>query len=528
MIRRLAQLSLVLVLVFFTSIVWSATYYVDWENGNDANDGLTKSTPWKRAPGMQGCSDNCATYESAHNSRDTTGAGNRFILKGGVTWPNSVLAWDWNHGGGTGWGEGERLYFGVDATWFAGSSWSRPIIDAQSLPVTPDPVTGSSAMVRFYKGTNGYFVVDNMEFKGLRQIDNGLNGTTMLNMQTTKFEVKNCYFHGWSHGGEATKEQVVILYSNLTTTIDLESSIHHNVWDGSDTTGDMAKAYKGSAGHFYNNYVKGMYNGLIALTTYVWGNTFIDIGETFDPTGHGNVVESPGSQLIIYNNYISGSDGGATVYHTCVDGLVDYNFNNVIISDWNQANQIGSTGLTTGVGSGIYVFNNTIQSPEGSSARAIAGPLKVGTAKLPFMAVYNNHLIADNPTASFGTQVAEGGQTEANNIGMKNLQATNAGYIASGAYPFSPTSGGVTSSAGVDLRHIAAGIPSTAISGAASAALNDTSCGVQYDQARHRVIGSNRTPVVRGTAWDVGAYQSAVSQPTPLQLIPPQNLKIMN
>src|SRR3989338_10692477 len=154
MIRRIVQLLFFSVTLLLTAGAWATTYYIDWADGADTNDGLTKSTPWKRAPGMQGCSNNCAVYQTAHNSSDTTGAGNQFILKGGVTWPNTVLSWDWNHGGGT---EGNPIYIGVDMTWYSGSSFARPIIDAESLPITPDPVTGNSSMVRFYKGLDGYF-----------------------------------------------------------------------------------------------------------------------------------------------------------------------------------------------------------------------------------------------------------------------------------------------------------------------------------------------------------------------------------
>lgn len=51
--RHLFRIILLLGLLaaFSTS---AATYYVDYSTGSDANNGTTKATPWKRAPGMAG------------------------------------------------------------------------------------------------------------------------------------------------------------------------------------------------------------------------------------------------------------------------------------------------------------------------------------------------------------------------------------------------------------------------------------------------------------------------------------------
>src|ERR1019366_4227336 len=55
----------------------AATYYIDYTGGSDANDGASKATPWKLAPGMQGFA---GTYTHA--------PADQFIFKGGITWPN--------------------------------------------------------------------------------------------------------------------------------------------------------------------------------------------------------------------------------------------------------------------------------------------------------------------------------------------------------------------------------------------------------------------------------------------------------
>src|SRR5205807_1579202 len=89
-------------------------FYIDWVSGSDFNIGTSTSTPWKRAPGMQGFA---GTYTHA--------AGDRFIFKGGVTWPSSVFSFVIGNSGTS----VNRDYFGVDQTFFSGASWTRPIFD---------------------------------------------------------------------------------------------------------------------------------------------------------------------------------------------------------------------------------------------------------------------------------------------------------------------------------------------------------------------------------------------------------------
>src|SRR5665213_471229 len=104
-----------------------ATYYVDLVAGKDSNAG-TKVSPWLRAPGMTGFS---ATYTHA--------AGDRFIFKGGQTCGSSgtpcFTSWTISNSGSAGAGHD---YYGVDQTWYAGASWSKPVIDGGHLSNIPD------------------------------------------------------------------------------------------------------------------------------------------------------------------------------------------------------------------------------------------------------------------------------------------------------------------------------------------------------------------------------------------------------
>ena len=93
-----------------------ATYYIDWSEGNDANDGQSTSTPWQRVPGMPGFA---ANY--LHQ------AGDRFVFKGGVVWPSSALPLTIS---GSGTAETPDAYT-TDRSWYAGREWAQPVFDSE-------------------------------------------------------------------------------------------------------------------------------------------------------------------------------------------------------------------------------------------------------------------------------------------------------------------------------------------------------------------------------------------------------------
>jgi hypothetical protein len=78
---------------------FAATYYIDYFNGNDNSNGLSKLTAWKRAPGMIG-------YNGAYKHSE----GDRFIFRGGVTWPSTVMPWSIAYSGAT----NNFDYYGID------------------------------------------------------------------------------------------------------------------------------------------------------------------------------------------------------------------------------------------------------------------------------------------------------------------------------------------------------------------------------------------------------------------------------
>lgn len=64
----------------------SRDYYINYDTGNDQNDGLSSSTPWKHAPG-----DSEAMYNAAATALQP---GNRLIFRGGVVYRGQIAAID--------------------------------------------------------------------------------------------------------------------------------------------------------------------------------------------------------------------------------------------------------------------------------------------------------------------------------------------------------------------------------------------------------------------------------------------------
>jgi hypothetical protein len=420
-----------------------------------------------------------------------------------VTWPKEALSFDWYFGNTT--------TFTVDATWYTGASWARPILDNEGVETTASP-EGVYYMMRAY-GTGN--VVNNIEFTGMAQLHGGTNeySPSMLQIGTnsgaTSGEVKNCYFHGWSHGGTATGDNAAILRAYADEGAG-SLYIHHNVFDGSDTTKDMAKAIM-AGGHIYNNYIAYLPNAIFA-SGYVWGNTITEIGTTasFDATMHYNVYECNRGWSIFYNNFIKNTSGGNVLTYS-IDGYKDYFFNNVSMGDNGSSFQFGTNNggqitLVTGVGFEQHTFNNTIQSIEGNGYPPISGPTLTEAAAMPLLSIKNNHLIGPSHTAYCGEEGSYTTCTYSDKVEQTNAQATTANYVSTGDYPYSPPVGGATINSGATIDCAGIGLTDATPSLALTACGYDTTLGVDYNATSHTVTYPKRTAVARST-WDIGAYE---------------------
>ena len=102
------------------SPVWAATYYVDFDKGDDAQPGTTQATAWKHAPG---------DANAANSARSAALApGDMVLFKGGVMYRGSVeIPASGKEGSpitykGDGWGDGKAV---LDTSIVFGAKWTR-------------------------------------------------------------------------------------------------------------------------------------------------------------------------------------------------------------------------------------------------------------------------------------------------------------------------------------------------------------------------------------------------------------------
>ncbi len=178
LVRKAFSLTSRLTMAFFlVSGAHSATtYFVDYVNGSDANAGTSTNSPWRRCPRMSGFAGNY-----------THSAGDRFIFKGGVTWPASVFPMRISVGGSV----SSPDYYGIDKTWYSGTAWIRPKFDLQNTEVNPVVHLGAS-----------YVMLDGFEFDNIYWSSPGSVNVVLVGSVSSS-TIANCYFHNWSHGGAA-------------------------------------------------------------------------------------------------------------------------------------------------------------------------------------------------------------------------------------------------------------------------------------------------------------------------------------
>ncbi len=155
-----------------TATTQARIYYIDFQNGSDSNNGTSTSTPWQRAPGMQGFS---GTY--THNP------GDQFIFRGGITWDNTIAPWNITNSGAS----GTPDYYGINKSWYSGGSWTRPIFDGGSQnTVSPSQMNG------YFLITGSYITMDNLQLQniGVVGINQG-NEAVVIQGSSSNITVKN-------------------------------------------------------------------------------------------------------------------------------------------------------------------------------------------------------------------------------------------------------------------------------------------------------------------------------------------------
>ena len=500
-------LPLLLLVSLFGLNAQAATYYIA-ANGSDANGGTSKTTPWLHAPGMTGCSGNCAAK--------TPQPGDQFIFRGGDAWHFSGrgtpvgLDWTWQWSGAS----ANPIYIGVDKTWFAGGSWARPILTGDN-PISKTPVAscaaGSDAGNGVYVWLNGvsYVTFDNFEFTGYCWSGSPSFGDGLWSTTGSNCTFSNNYIHGWTHtsfsGG--TGDGVTALVASSQATGDVGNQYIFNVLDGSDSD-ETSFGFLTFGGYdVHNNVVRHTAQAIVTNNTkYFYGNLFEYINNSSKAGVHSNAFELNGSNtdLYWYNNVFRHNNVAVNIWlHPGGNGYI---YNNVV---YDIANSGTNYIAFCGAGGTMYLYNNTFQNNAGN-------PYLIGNtntsqcpsgASAPWIAT-NNHFITDTGSgfgAIFATVSSVSGS---NDVYQTNAVAGGQGYAAANNY--APTSAGdATLGAGSNLTGSCGTI--------FSALCSDTTLAVSYDAVNHVAVAPGRTANARpaGGAWDAGAYQFNGAPPPP-------------
>jgi hypothetical protein len=345
------------ILIF--SLFWLAcaahatTYYIDFVGGSDASAGTSTGTAWKRHPYMTGWS---GSYTHA--------AADRFIFKGGVTWTSGCFPWTVTGSGSSGAG---RDYYGIDATWYTGGSWTRPVFDRQYVSASTNLLTLSGCT---------YVDFDNLELCHLNASTADGPGLIADSGGATNVTVKNCYLHGWrtastsdgAHGGVIIRTFSVPLTFVLDNT-EVENSENTSVQQNGVCVRCVAVIQNGCRIHDNSSAVLYCidFNGsyLYNITGTSFGdNAYHANGIYLDPQTMG------ASQGYIRNSYLHDVAGGANmVYPNIRAGDTVTMYNNVLYGTMSSqlAVEIDPYEYTNEGPGSFIAYNNTIYNYNSSS-----------------------------------------------------------------------------------------------------------------------------------------------------------------
>jgi hypothetical protein len=469
----------------------ATTYYIDYAAGSDSNSGTSTAAPWQHMPGMHGCIANCA--------KTTPKAGDSIILKGGVTWPNAAFPITWKWSGSS----GSPIYIGVDKTWYAGSSWDRPIFDLGGTTLaSPNVVVDLSS--------SSYVTFDNFEIVGFK--DNGTGGyekNDIFLSWGTHVSFTNNYLHAWVE--QTSLEDGMVFFMGATIYVNTGTLIDHNYMNGSDATpagtgnGSGSGAFVRYMGGetISNNVVCNVSNVLVGngkAGTIIYNNDFGFVWKSFETTNHENIMEFQTDGNVIYNNLYHDTVGPAAwPMALSPHGGTDWVFNNVC---WNigkdcisidpQANYPTYTA---------NVFNNTLIPA--SSWQCVDTGNRRGTYTIGTVRVINNHCITPSGTLASSFCFNQGSTcsevtnlTETTNVLQTTAAATAQDYTPAETFVYSPaSSGNATVGKGTNLTS----------SWPSGYGTNDTSYACTVDET-NQVVCPHRTSVLRSATWDAGAY----------------------
>jgi hypothetical protein len=415
---------------------------------------------------------------------------------------------------------------------------------------------GSVSFIKTWSGSTN-FVIDNFEFKGIcwsgaNQSPTYIDIGHSFQPQTTNRFILNNYIHGWTHvtfscsagpSGNCDASPAINVASGGGA--GFGDILALNVIDGWDSDN---RSYGGVAfgGYImYGNVFTNIANGATTNNTHAFFGNIIDhtMGSS-DGQAHGNGVEfnvEYNADNVHYNNifrnqYTSGVGCGNQQFQAApAAGHTDYEFGNVVYNYgcgggnyWDICNTGCSTNQVNNFT--MDIFNNTFVAPAGLDGPSYNSP---STIVINFE---NNHCIVNSgstdtacfPTSRGGTINFGGNLVQSPAAADANMSPHFDQYASSQSDAYSPlASTNSTVGAGNTLISYCSALSGSSdawLQRAGTACLSGTGYACTYDISNRAVSCPSQPPILRSSAWDVGAYQysgqtQSLSPPTGLTAV---------
>lgn len=527
MVRRTAFIvALVTVLIGVASLPAIAqsgrTFYIDYAAGSNSNSGASEASPWKSNPYMNhgaGC-DGGMGPNYAHQ------AGDKFIFKGGSTWPAACFTMNITDGGTS----TARMYFGVclntdpDSPCYGGTSWPS---SGWTQPLWDMNYTRLSFVVFVNSGVTGYMTWDNIEIahQGIILTGSDSNGVAFgMFYGATGTILENMYIHDWATTDNVSTSPTLLGY-DYGAIYNYNGSRGNNITLKNSTISD-------ASGYFYSNGTKinGGFGGACEECTEVSGSVFHDVSAAcfdmilchdsefynIDAVGiynydggvnglHTQAIEDDGGNTSTdYNNYIHDSLNTGIMVLICAGSSF---FNNVMSNTrTGQYPLFIDTNCSFNTSSATQqIYNNTI---DGTTAGACVRLGRSG-ATIGTVTMRNNIFISSSGSCSVDQFATVTNFSNTNFRQMTGSEASTYGFTA--ATKYSPTSSDPdVTGQGATLLSLASGTLSALALDAAGAPWH----GGSYN--------------ARTTTWDLGAFVtsglSQLSSSSSSKPNPPTNL----
>ena len=510
-----------LILIIFSSGMFlgmalrasAATYYIDYSSGLDSNNGTATTTPWKRSPGMPGCSNNCASYIHAN--------GDVFVFKGGVNWPAVslplVIA---NSGtnsaadiymGGQRCGQGDSLACNGGVAWGSGY----PIFDGGGL----------ESMMGIRGNGKSYITIDGIEIYNVGYNIEGSGHGIGFDGACQGLEIKNNYFNtnaidAFYFQDTNNNDSLSKLYFHDNTIINsgrINIDILNNVYD------DV---------RFYNNLFQGLgtydprYKGCTGVgspyscCTAAWpiDSTACDYHTDGLMIGAANTTTYGLTNLLIYNNKFYGLrpySGTAAIYMNgdttkkSINGAKIYN--NQITFESSSVVGFGyGISAYNGVFANLEIYNNTIVGD--ACATQMSGGINIVavnnvTIKNNIISGVDNGIILDGATA--GTISIDYNLYNSSHLIYDNRP----GHVDRCSSPAQ-----CSGSPQYQEAHGLVGIPQfvalpNGTFGSADLHLQETSPAKNVGVSLPSIFTTDLDNITRSGPWDIGAYEYTTNQP---------------